>query len=157
MEEVTNSEVKRSLPIVKDRHCGTCTACCEGWLSANIRGHEMYPGRHCFYLADGKCTEYEERPGTCKTYNCAWKAESEVFPTWMRPDLTGVIISKITLPSRADLTHYEVAEASGKLDVRTLNWLVQWALEKGINLFYQIDGKHHTIGSPAFCALMRGK
>ena len=75
----------------------------------------------------------------------------------MRPDLTGVIISKIILPSRSDLTHYEVAEAKGKLDVKTLNWLVQWALSKGHNLFYQIDGKHHSIGSPAFRDAMKDR
>lgn len=75
----------------------------------------------------------------------------------MRPDRTGVIISKIVLPSRADLTHYEIAESGGKLDVKTLNWFVQWALDKGINLFYEIEGKHHVIGSPAFKASMSGR
>lgn len=150
-----------SLPVIQlkdaSRPCGPCTGCCEGWLSANIRGHEMHPGRPCFYLANGVCTDYEGRPGTCKTYNCAWKVEGDVFPEWMRPDRSGVIISKVILPSRSDLTHYEVAEASGKLDVKTLNWLVQWALEKGINLYYQIDGKHHVVGSPAFRESMRGR
>jgi hypothetical protein len=115
----------------------------------------MHPGRPCFFLAEGKCTDYEGRPGTCQTYNCAWKVEPGVFPLWMRPDLTGVIISKIVLPSRGDLTHYEVAEAGGKLDVTTLNWLVQWALKTGTNLFYQIEGKHHSIGSPTFREEMR--
>lgn len=75
----------------------------------------------------------------------------------MRPDLTGVIISRIVLPGRPEATHYEVAEAKGKLDVKTLNWLVLWALEKGVNIFYQIEGKHHAIGSPAFKASMAGR
>jgi len=147
------------LPIVQEpsRECGACTACCEGWLSADIRGHQMHPGRPCFFLTEGSCTDYEGRPATCKTYNCAWKVENEVFPVWMRPDVSGVIISRIVLPSRSDLTHYEVAEARGKLDVKTLNWLIQWALEKGHNLFYQIEGKHHAIGSPAFRSAMSHK
>ena len=146
-----------SLPVLQDRPCGPCTSCCEGWLSANIKGHEMHPGRPCFFLAEGKCTDYEERPGTCKTYNCAWKVEPGVFPEWMRPDLSGVIISKIVLPSRADLAHYEVAEARGKLDVKTLNWLVQWAINTGNNLYYQVEGKHHAIGSPVFMTSMAGR
>jgi hypothetical protein len=50
-----------------------------------------------------------------------------------------------------------VAESGGKLTVEMLNWLVQWALDKGVNLFYEIDGKHHAIGSPAFRAAMLGK
>ena len=145
------------LEIIQDRSCGTCTKCCEGWLSANIKGHEMHPGKPCFFLADGKCTDYGGRPNTCKVYNCAWKSESETFPEWMRPDRTGVIISKITLPSRPDLTHYEVAESGGNLDVKTLNWLIQWSIDKGVNLFYEIEGKHHAIGSPAFKQSMSGK
>jgi hypothetical protein len=148
------------LPVVNQdasRRCGPCTSCCEGWLTANIKGHEMHPGRPCFFLADGKCTDYDGRPGTCKSYNCSWKNESTVFPAWMRPDLSGVIVTKVVLPMRDDLTHYEVAEARGKLDVKTLNWLVQWALEKGHNLFYEIDGKHHAIGSTEFKDGMSGK
>lgn len=110
----------------------------------------MYPGRPCFFLSEGRCTDYEGRPNTCKSYNCAWKKEHEVFPEWMRPDLTGVIITKVIMPTRKDMVHYEVAEARGKLDVKTLNWLVQWALDTGANLYYEIEGKHHAIGSPAF-------
>lgn len=153
------SDKVTSLPVVQEisRACGECTGCCEGWLSANIKGHEMFPGRPCFFLADGKCTDYEGRPGTCKTYNCAWKTEPSVFPEWMRPDRSGVIISKIVIPSKSELTHYEVAEARGKLDVKTLNWLVLWSLEEGINLFYQIEGKHHAIGSPVFKTAMSGR
>lgn len=145
------------LAVIQERSCGTCTKCCEGWLSANIKGHEMHPGKPCFFLADGKCTDYTGRPNTCKVYNCAWKSEPETFPEWMRPDRTGTIISKIILPSRNDLTHYEVAESGGSLDVKTLNWLIQWCLDKGINLFYEIEGKHHVIGSPAFKQSMSGK
>lgn len=140
----------------KMRECGACTKCCEGWLSANINSHQMHPGKHCFFLASGKCTIYEERPGTCRSYNCAWKAE-DTFPMWMRPDLTGVIITRVVHPMKPELTHYEVAEAGGKLSVSSLNWLVQWALETGNNLFYEIEGKHHCIGSPAFRQVMQHK
>ena len=147
---------KRHLPTVH-RSCDSCTACCEGWLSADIKGHKMHPGRPCFFLAAGKCTDYPGRPTACVSYDCAWKQEPGVFPTWMRPDLAGVIVSRILFPTRPDLTHYEVAEAAGKLDVRTLNWLIQWALTGGHNLLYQVDGKHHAIGTPDFMEHMRDR
>lgn len=149
-----------SLTVIQEeqmRQCGPCTSCCEGWLSADIKGHEMHPGKPCFFLADSKCTDYEGRPNTCKSYNCSWKREPDVFPEWLRPDLSGVIITKMVMPSRKDMVHYEVAEARGKLDVKTLNWLVQWALETGSNLFYEIEGKHHAIGSPAFKTWILGR
>ena len=145
------------LDVIKSRVCGECTKCCEGWLSATIKTHEMYPGKPCFFLASGKCSDYNGRPDTCKVYNCAWKTESETFPEWMRPDRTGMIISKMVLPTRADLTHYEIIESGGKLDVKTLNWLIQWSLAKDVNLLYEIEGKHHTIGSLSFKQSMTNK
>jgi hypothetical protein len=73
----------------------------------------------------------------------------------MRPDVSGVIVSKITVPLDPGAEHYEVAEAGGKLDVKTLNWLVQWSLSSGANVLYQIEGKHHAIGSKDFVAWAR--
>ena len=150
------------LPVATDlsspnRQCGHCTACCEGWLSAVIKGNKMYPGRPCFFLASDKCTNYEERPSTCKAYECAWKVEQSIFPEWMRPDLVGVIITKIIVPSRVDLIHYEVAESSGKLDVKTLNWLIQMSFERDVNILYEREGKHHAVGSPTFKTAMTGR
>jgi hypothetical protein len=91
----------------------------------------------------------------CRAYNCAWKNEPGVFPEWLRPDVSGVIVSKITVPLEPAADHYEVAEASGKLDVKALNWFVQWSLDTGANVFYQIEGKHHAVGSEGFRASMR--
>jgi Fe-S-cluster containining protein len=139
------------------RECGSCTKCCEGWLSAKINGHLMYPGRNCFFLAAGKCTIYENRPSTCDNYNCAWKIENNVFPEWMRPDLAGIIITKIIHPMQSELNHYEIIEAGGKLTVNTLNWLIQWALENEHNIYYEIEGKHHIIGSSHFKSYMSNR
>lgn len=68
----------------------------------------------------------------------------------MRPDLSGVIITRISNPMRPDLIYYEVSEAGGKLNVSTLNWLVQWSLRTGSNLSYEIEGKRHLIGDSVF-------
>lgn len=133
----------------KMRECGGCTKCCEGWLQADIKGHKMYPGRPCHFLAAGACTIYGDRPGTCRNYNCAWKSE-DIFPAWMRPDLSGVIITKMVNPMNPQAFYYEVSEAGGKLSVSALNWLVQWVLETGNNLSYEIEGKRHLIGNSVF-------
>jgi hypothetical protein len=32
------------IPIANaERTCGGCTACCDGWLTGNILGHELAP------------------------------------------------------------------------------------------------------------------
>ena len=79
-----------------DVPCGGCTACCTSSQFVHIepdetdtlaripaellfpapgkpRGHDLlgYDERgHCPMLADGRCTIYEHRPRTCRTYDC---------------------------------------------------------------------------------------
>jgi Fe-S-cluster containining protein len=79
-----------------DVPCGTCTACCTSSQFVHIgpdetdtlehipaellfpaprlpRGHMLlgYDERgHCPMLIDGKCSIYEHRPRTCRTYDC---------------------------------------------------------------------------------------
>ena len=38
------------------RVCGTCTACCDGWVAGVIEGHEMKPGQPCHFRGEGCCT-----------------------------------------------------------------------------------------------------
>jgi len=42
-----------------ERTCGGCTACCDGWLTGNILGHELAPGKPCHFRGDGGCTIYD--------------------------------------------------------------------------------------------------
>lgn len=72
-----------------DRQCEQCNACCI-WLNGNSYGHAFGNGKSCFFLKD-KCSIYETRPEVCKKYYCAWM--QNLFPEWMRPDKSKVIIS----------------------------------------------------------------
>lgn len=74
------------------RSCGECTGCCSGKLAGEIRGHKMYDGKPCFFLKEGKCGIYNERPHSpCRTYQCAWS--QHLFYEDMRPDKIGVVVS----------------------------------------------------------------
>jgi hypothetical protein len=79
-----------------DVACGTCTACCtssqfvhvapdETDALAHIPGELLFPAPglpdghvvlgydergHCPMLVDGRCSIYEHRPRTCRTYDC---------------------------------------------------------------------------------------
>jgi Fe-S-cluster containining protein len=90
-----------------DVPCGTCTACCtssqfvhigpdEIDTLAHIPAELLFPAPglptgnlllgydengHCPMLIDGKCSIYEHRPRTCRTYDC------RIFPaTGVEPD-----------------------------------------------------------------------
>src|SRR5206468_6789493 len=55
------------------RECGTCTACCDGWVKGTIEGHDMFPGQPCFFRGQGCCTIYERRPADpCRNLVCRW-------------------------------------------------------------------------------------
>jgi len=142
---------KVELPVV-NRSCGECRKCCEGWLSASIYGKFMSKGQPCYYLGDG-CTIYEERPEEpCRKYECMW-IESEVFPMWMKPSVSGVIVTRRVVEGSGVL-YYTVLEAGRKIESSVLNWVVQWALGTQSNIHYEVGGKSYMIGSSEFISLM---
>ena len=131
------------------RTCDSCTACCEGWLSGQAHGHHFFRGRPCFFL-NNKCTIYKDRPqDPCVNFKCTW-LEEEVLPMWMRPDLSNIIVRKLTKDS---ITYYEVTETEKPMSAPVLNWLIQWALNNTINLYYKINNGPNKLGTKEFIAL----
>ncbi len=72
------------------KECGECHKCCEGWVGGDAFGVPFHPHRPCAFH-QGKCLVYSFRPDVCKKFFCAWA--QGLFPDWMRPDLTNVLIS----------------------------------------------------------------
>ena len=134
--------------VTKERTCGECTRCCEGWLKANIKGHKIYPGHPCHFLGKN-CTIYVGRPASpCKVYNCAWLTNQQLdFPEWMRPDLSNVIVTE---KLREGITYLEVKETGREISAVVLNWLVQEVLRLQKNLLYSLSGQFYKIGSVEF-------
>ena len=131
---------------MKERSCDGCAKCCEGWLRGSANGHEFYKGRPCFYL-NKTCSIYDDRPADpCRSFKCAWLAD-DTFPHWMKPDLVNTIITK---QKKENFDYYVITEAGGTLQAKTLNWLVQWALNTNNNILYFIEGGPNKIGSRGF-------
>ena len=72
------------------KQCGDCQKCCEGWVGGEAFGVSFHPHKPCVFLQK-KCLVYSFRPDVCKKFYCAWV--QGIFPDWMRPDLTNVLIS----------------------------------------------------------------
>jgi Fe-S-cluster containining protein len=84
----------RTIPVIKGRPCGSCTACCEGWLYGDAFGFEFAAGKPCKFLGGRGCSIYELRPyNPCQTFVCHWK-ENTSIPEWLKPDKSNVIILK---------------------------------------------------------------
>jgi hypothetical protein len=131
---------------MSERSCDGCAKCCEGWLSGEAYGHAFYKGRPCFFLTK-TCSIYDKRPDNpCRTFKCSWLAE-DIFPHWMKPDLVNIIITKRQVDN---LYFYEIVEAGSTIESKTLNWLVQWAINTNNNIQYYIEGGSNKIGSQEF-------
>lgn len=130
------------------RSCDGCVACCTGTLTANIYGFKMTRDQPCHFKLDCSCAIYDKRPQLCKDYTCAWLTDTTI-PEWMAPRLSNVILTRRVIK---DIPYYTAHETVERMDTKTLSWLVHWALRKGKNLSYTIDGSSNLIGSDEFLA-----
>jgi len=65
----------------------------------------------------------------------------------MKPDLVNIIITKRQVKN---LFYYEIIEAGATIDSKTLNWLVQWAVNTNNNILYEVESGANRIGSQDF-------
>jgi hypothetical protein len=130
------------------RTCGTCTKCCEGWLSGEALGHKFYGGKPCHFIAIGKgCTVYAQRPkDPCVSFKCGWLSNADI-PEWFKPDEINAIIKFDEVKGIPRIT---LIEAGGILESKVLSWFIQYALSKQLNFAWQINGGINWIGSPEF-------
>lgn len=126
--------------ITINRTCDGCTKCCQGHLSGIAHGHKFARGTPCFFVGNNSCSIYEQRPeDPCKTFQCTWLRNS-YLPMWMRPDLSGVIV---TAKVENGEDWLEAHEAGKPLQAYVLSWLVKFCLANKLNLRYMIDGGWH--------------
>lgn len=140
---------KVSLSLGKSaRSCEGCTKCCEGWLSANILGEDMYPGKACQFVEPSVgCTIYKTRPeDPCKTFECIWRA-TDYVPEKFSPTNTGQMI----VAQRLYGIDYLVMVYSGQeVDPEFLSWFTTFAVGRQLNVEWSVQGVLYALGSPAF-------
>ena len=127
----------------RNRTCGECTKCCEGYLKGSAYGHNFYRGRKCFFLEGKECSIYHIRPDDpCKIYNCAWITDHTI-PNWMKPNLVDVII---TNRHSNGINYVELTEAGSKLNIEVFSWFVQ-EYAKGTYdiILYMINNEYNII------------
>jgi len=96
------------------RSCGACTACCDGWLKIEVRGHEVRPGKPCPFSIDHRCSIYAERPQhPCREFICGWLVPSSPLPDWMRPDMSNTIMLAANFAGRCARRRRRSAEEKG--------------------------------------------
>lgn len=130
------------------RLCGNCTHCCDGTLSANVRGHEMSPGIPCFFVQLNKgCKDYENRPDDpCKEYMCEWLAETFIPIEW-KPDKVGWLITSV----QGEKFKYLKLMPSGNFPTEEhLNWFKEYLYSNNLNGAWHTKDRLFWQGSDEF-------
>lgn len=131
-----------------ERTCGTCTKCCDGTLSGEIKGHKMGAGKPCHFLKIGQgCTIYDDRPQEpCKRYVCAWIIDDEI-PDFMKPENSNCILDYIY---HNNVKYLRLAESDKPYSAEVLSWCIDYAKTKGLNFTWMVNHKSYWIGDPEF-------
>ena len=137
-----------ALAPVEKRQCGTCTACCDGWVEGTIRGYEMKEGVACHFRGEGCCTIYDERPQEpCRRFICGWLAGGSPFPESFRPDRLGVMVVATKWRNRPA---YILRSAGRDPDEALLTWMRGFSARSGAPFFYEQNGERFGFGPPEF-------
>ncbi len=152
------------MPVINQRNCKPCTACCEGWLDIQTPVVQAHLGKACSHCKSEGCAIYEDRPqNPCQSFHCAWRQEGSLLPHAMRPDLSGVIVMTDKLQWEGEDVIMAVA-AGSRIPARTFHWLcslAQLSARKLVAVEYQpnaggFNGEFnmHTNGSEDFRQVM---
>lgn len=71
------------------RKCGACTLCCTTLAVPEL---DKPNGVRCVHLTDEGCGIYEDRPPSCRTFECAW-LRGGGDGIYQRPDFTGGVLT----------------------------------------------------------------
>ncbi len=82
------AEQLRLLPVLRERSCGSCKACC---TPLGIPALDKAPGIPCKHLCAEGCSIYAERPQDCREYFCGWRLG--VGGETARPDQVGLLLT----------------------------------------------------------------
>ena len=138
------------------RECDGCTACCEGWLSAEALGKRFFPGQPCHWVSCSGCTVYEHRPPVCSDFQCAWK-DNHFLPEWFKPTEANVIclwrrwkeLEDCTPEDRGGI-YLSISEMGKPIQTKHLTWLNTYVQSGLLNVKYEYEGRWHWMGTKDF-------
>ena len=91
MRSDTDVETMLLGPVLPDRACGDCTACCTV-LTVDTPDFAKPAGTPCVHLCAEGCGIHAVRPLICRTWFCGWRRVANM-PDAARPDRSGLLVS----------------------------------------------------------------
>ena len=89
----TDADLETTLlgPVLPERSCGDCTACCTV-LKVDSPDFRKPAGTPCVHLGSQGCAIHAVRPHVCRTWFCAWRRVA-AMPDEARPDRSGLLVA----------------------------------------------------------------
>ena len=123
------------MPLVANRACGGCTACCQ-FLGIATSDLEKPANVLCLHCVSDGCGIYERRPEVpCRVWHCGWRHMATLGEEW-RPDVSGVMI-RVDVPGLALLVIGDPDEVLRRTDFATL---VAASISAGHDVFLEFPG-----------------
>ncbi len=117
-----------------EKICFPCSVCCGGWLTADIAGVKIMPGKPCAHIVKEGCGIYKTRPrNPCAIFKCGWLLDPDM-PEHMRPDKSGAII--LTGRFWNGRKVIRAVPAGEKIPAETLEWLMALSREQNVPLTF---------------------
>jgi Fe-S-cluster containining protein len=91
MHSETDLETVLLGPVLADRECGDCVACCNV-LTVDTPDFKKPAGTPCTHLTSRGCGIHAVRPHICRTWFCAWRRVAGMSDE-ARPDRSGLLVS----------------------------------------------------------------
>jgi hypothetical protein len=128
--------------VVPGRSCGSCTLCCKAVGVAEIAKPGGVWCRHC--VSGKRCTIYEQRYASCRTFYCEWMMQKALGPEW-KPDRAKFVLVN-TDASRHLTACVDPGYPSAWRRSPYYEQLRQWAAE-GLHRFPDLHIVNAMIGS----------
>ena len=87
-------------PLVEDRACAECTACCVE-IAIDDPQLSKPAGQACVHCSAQGCAIYASRPHSCRAWYCAWRRLADL-PDRLRPDRSGLMACLMERPRDAN-------------------------------------------------------
>jgi hypothetical protein len=118
------------------KECGSCSKCCEGFLTGSVFGNIFGNGKPCVFVDKQKqCSIHEIRPkNPCRDYKCMWLRFEDV-PLWMKPNSSNVLVSVEKYKDREFLI---LNCYDNDYSARYLSYVITYAKKNNMPLMYQL-------------------
>ncbi len=132
---------------MSDRKCGACTLCCTALAVPEL---DKKNGEPCIHITPEGCGIYEDRPLSCRVFECAWlQGAGDGLHT--RPDYTGGVLVGENDNGPHKLGHALVVYTVEGRDIRRSKYLmrvIENVIEAGEAVFIMEGDERKLLAHP---------